>query len=180
MFSVFCSLLSVWAIPLVILTIPLAGYFKKVKVYEVFIEGAAEGFSTAIQIMPFLVAMLVAVSIFRVSGAMEQCVSCLQPVLSLLHVPAELVPLALMRPLSGTGSLGLATDLFRQYGPDSLIGKITSTILGSTDTTFYIITVYFGAVGITRPRYSLFVGLLGDLVGFFGSIYICRMLFSGG
>jgi spore maturation protein B len=173
-----CEELSVWAIPIILLVVPLVGYWRRVKVYEVFVEGASEGFQTAIRIMPFLVAMMVAISIFRASGAMDVCVAILQPFLNVIGVPPDLVPLAIMRPLSGTGSLGLTIEILNTYGPDSMIGKVASTVLGSTDTTFYILTVYFGAVGIHNPRYSVSVGLLGDFIGFLGSIYICQFLFS--
>ena len=169
---------SVWIIPFILLAIPLVGFGRRVKVYEAFVEGASEGFQTAIRIMPFLVAIMVAVSVFRASGAMDLFVSCLTPILMQVGVPPELVPLAIMRPLSGTGSLGLTTEILQAYGPDSLIGLIASTVLGSTDTTFYVLTVYFGAVGIMRPRYAVFVGLIGDLSCFFGAIYICKLLFT--
>lgn len=178
MFSEICNILSGWAIPMMLLTIPLIGLIRRVKVYEVFVEGAAEGFKTAIRIMPFLVAMMVAVNIFRASGAMQVCISTLQPMLNYVGVPGDLIPLAIMRPLSGTGSLGLVTEILDTYGPDSMVGRIASTVLGSTDTTFYILTVYFGAIGIRNPRYSLFVGLIGDVVGFLASIYVCQRLFS--
>lgn len=179
MFAQVCEFLSVWIIPLVLLIVPLAGYVRRVRVYEAFVEGAAEGFQTTIRIMPFLVAMMVAVSIFRASGALDDSVNYLQPLLLFLGVPPELVPLAVMRPLSGTGALGLTTEILNTQGPDSLVGRIASTVLGSTDTTFYVLTVYFGAVGISKPRYSVAVGLIGDLVGFFGAVYICRILFPG-
>ncbi|MDR3560072.1 MAG: spore maturation protein [Negativicutes bacterium] len=179
MFGHFCEILSIWAIPVILLLIPLAGYLRQVRVYEVFVEGAAEGFHTAVRIMPFLVAMMVAVSIFRASGAMDDGVAFLQPLLLLFGVPPELVPLAIMRPLSGTGALGLTSEILNTAGPDSLAGRIASTVLGSTDTTFYVLTVYFGAVGIRNPRYAPAVGLLGDLTGFFGAVYICQLLFPG-
>jgi spore maturation protein B len=179
MFAQVCEILSIWTIPLVLLVIPLVGYVRRVRVYEAFVEGAAEGFQTTIRIMPFLVAMMVAVSIFRTSGALDDSVNFLQPLLSILGVPPELVPLAVMRPLSGTGALGLTTEILNTQGPDSLVGRIASTVLGSTDTTFYVLTVYFGAVGIRKPRYSVAVGLIGDMVGFFGAVYICRLLFPG-
>jgi spore maturation protein B len=178
MFAEFCRQLSVWAIPAILLFIPLIGYFRKVNVYEAFVDGAAEGFKTAIRIMPFLVAMMVAINVFRASGAMDAFIMFIAPQLSALGVPSDLVPLAIMRPLSGTGSLGLATEILNTFGPDSLCGRIASTVMGSTDTTFYILTVYFGAVGIRKPRYSVFVGLIGDLTGFFMSIYICSKLFG--
>ena len=177
MFTLISEELSIWAIPAILLLVPMIGFFQKVKVYEAFVEGAAEGFQTAIRIMPFLIAMMVAINIFRVSGALDMCVEGIKPILQFWGVPPELVPLAIMRPLSGTGSLGLTTELLNTHGPDSMIGRIASTVLGSTDTTFYILTVYFGAVGITKPRYSVFVGLLGDMIGFVGSIYICQQLF---
>jgi len=177
MFIELCQQVSVWAIPMILLIIPMLGYFRKVKIYEAFVEGAGEGFYTGIRIMPYLVAMMVAINIFKASGAMSACIDQIASLLQFFGVPPELVPLGIMRPLSGTGALGLTTEILNTYGPDSMVGRMASTILGSTDTTFYILTVYFGAVGISRPRYSLCVGLLGDLIGFLGSIYICRWLF---
>jgi spore maturation protein B len=169
---------SVWAIPAILLFIPLLGSLRGVRVYEAFIEGAGEGFQTAIRIIPALVAMLVAIGIFRDSGAMLKCVEFLNPMLSMFGIMPELVPLALMRPLSGSGALGMTTEILHTHGPDSLIGQIASTVIASTDTTFYIITVYFGAVGITRASYAVFVGLTGDIVSFLASVYICVYLFG--
>ncbi|SFL80715.1 spore maturation protein [Pelosinus propionicus] len=178
MFNLLTEQLSLWVIPIILLLVPIVGYFRRVKVYEAFVEGASEGFHTAIRIMPFLVAMMIAINIFRLSGAMDVWVGVLEPILELYGIPAELIPLGIMRPLSGTGALGITTEILNTHGPDSMLGRIASTILGSTDTTFYILTVYFGAIGITKPRYSVFVGLLGDLIGFVGSIYICTKLFN--
>ena len=177
-FIALCEILSLWAIPVILFSIPVIGYFRDVKVYEGFVEGSKEGFHTAIRILPYLVAMMVAITIFRDSGAMDVCVEYLAPLLTLLGVSPELVPLAIMRPLSGTGALGLTTEILQTYGPDSILGRIASTILGSTDTTFYILTVYFGAIGVSKPRYALGVGLFGDIIGFLGSIYICQKLFT--
>jgi spore maturation protein B len=173
-----CEQLSVWVIPGVLFIIPIIGYLRRVKVYEAFVDGAGEGFHTAIRILPCLVAMLVAISIFRASGAMEACVLFISPLLNLLGIPADLVPLAIMRPLSGSGSLGLMTELLNTYGPDSLVGQIASTVLASTDTTFYVLTVYFGAVAVNNPRYAPLVGLTGDIASFLASVYICQYLFS--
>lgn len=178
MLSEWCNELSVWSIPIVLMVILLIALLRGVKVYEVFVEGASEGFHTSIRIMPFLIAMMVSIGIFRDSGAMDLIISGMTSSLDFLGVPEQLVPLAIMRPLSGTGAMGLATELLNSYGPDSLYGRIASTIMGSTDTTFYILTVYFGAVGITKPRYSLYVGLIGDFTGFFASIYLCQLLFN--
>jgi spore maturation protein B len=178
MFTDISALLAVWTIPAVLLTILLSGFLRRVQIYEAFVEGAAEGFQTSVRILPFLVAMLVAIGIFRSSGALDSFIAAIGPVLGALGVPPELVPLAVMRPLSGTGALGLACELLAAEGPDSLAGKMASTLLGSTDTTFYILTVYFGAVGIRRPRYAVFVGLMGDITGLIATIYVCRLLFS--
>jgi spore maturation protein B len=174
----FSQQLSLWVMPMLLVFIPLLGAFRRVKVYETFVEGAAEGFQTSIRILPFLVAMLVAINVFRASGALAFCVNFIQPILSFFNIPGELVPLAIMRPLSGTGALGLTTEIYTVFGPDSLVGRIASTVLGSTDTTFYILTIYFGAVGISRPRYSVFVGLCGDIIGFLGSVYLCQYFFA--
>ena len=169
---------SVWAIPAILLAIPLFGSLRGVKVYEAFIEGAGEGFQTSIRIIPALVAMLVAIGIFRDSGALLKCVEVFNPFLALFGINPELVPLAIMRPLSGSGALGMTTEILHTHGPDSLIGQIASTVIASTDTTFYIITVYFGAVGITKAGYSVFVGLTGDVVSFLAAVYVCTILFS--
>lgn len=173
-----CQQLAVWIIPAVLLIIPVIGYLRKVKVYEAFVEGAGEGFHTAIRILPCLVAMLVAISIFRASGAMDACIRIMSPLLSFIGVPSDLVPLAIMRPLSGSGSLGIATELLNSHGPDSLVGQIASTVLASTDTTFYVLTVYFGAVAVNNPRYAPFVGVAGDIASFLASVFMCQYLFS--
>lgn len=170
--------ISRWAIPLLILCIPTLAFIRGVPVYEVFVEGAEEGFNTAIKIIPFLVGMLVAISVFKASGAMEAMAHTLEPVTSLLHLPGEILPLAIMRPLSGGGALGIATGLIKTYGPDSFIGMLASTMQGSTDTTFYVLTVYFGSVGIIRYRYSLYVGLIADITGLIASLFICSLLFA--
>lgn len=166
-----------WVVPCIIVAILTVGYWRKVKIYEVFVEGAADGFQTTIKLMPFLLAMMVAISVFRASGALEACTNLLEPILSYFSIPSELFMLAIIRPLSGSGSLGIVTDIINTYGPDSFLGKVAATILGSTDTTFYILTVYLGAIGVTNPRYSVIVGLIGNVVGFLASIYICKKLF---
>jgi len=168
---------SIWFIPLLIGFILLYGTYKKVPTYETFVEGGKEGFSIAINIIPFLVGMLVAISVFRASGAMDYVMYVMRPLFSLFHIPAEVVPLGLMRTISGTGALGMTSDLIATHGPDSFIGRLASTIQGSTDTTFYVLTVYFGAVGIKKMKYALKVGLLADLIGFLASIAVISLLF---
>jgi spore maturation protein B len=168
-----------YIIPLLLMGIP--GYaiiVKKVKVYEVFTEGAKEGFEIAIRIIPYLVAILVAIGMFRASGALDLLLNILSPVLDAIGFPKENILLALMRPLSGGGSFGLLSDLVETYGPDSLIAKIGATMFGSTETTFYVLAVYFGSVGIKKIRHALFAGLIADVVGIFSAVYICRLLLT--
>lgn len=169
---------SIWAIPALIFCIPVLGFLRGVPVYEAFVEGAEEGFNTAIKIIPFLVGMLVAISVFKASGALDAMVQAIKPLTDLIHFPGEVLPLAIMRPLSGGGALGIAAGLIKTYGPDSFIGLLASTMQGSTDTTFYVLTVYFGSVGIIRYRYSLAVGLIADITGLLASVYICSRIFS--
>lgn len=173
-----CQIFSEWAIPLVLIIIPIIGWCRGVRVYETFVEGASEGFQLAIRLMPFLIAMLVAVNVFRSSGAMEIVTAYLEPCLSILTVPSDLVPLALLHPFSGTAALGVTTDILTRYGADSLLGLMASTAMGSTDTTFYILSVYFGAIGITRTRYAPFIGVCGDIIGFLLSVWLCRFVFG--
>lgn len=174
----FVSIIASWSIPVLVVSIPLLAHFRKVPVYECFIDGAKDGFQTAIQIIPHLVGMMVAISVFRESGALAIVVGSLRVVTEWLNIPGEIVPLGLLRPISGTGSLAYVTDLMKVHGPDSLLGQIGSTIQGSSDTTLYVLTVYFGAIGIERTRYALKVGLLSDLAGFLASVYICMWLFK--
>jgi len=166
------------AIPFLLLVIPILGFSKKVKVYETFVEGAKEGFNVAVRIIPYLVAILVAIGMFRASGAMGYMVKIISPVTNLIGMPAEALPVALMRPLSGSGTLGIVTELMNQHGPDSFIGRLTSTMFGSTETTFYVLAVYFGAVGIRNSRHAVAAGLIGDLVGMLAAVFICHIVFG--
>lgn len=179
MLELIVNIVSKWTIPLLIFFIPIFAYFRGVKVYEVFIEGAEEGFQIAIKLIPYLVAMLVAISIFRSSGAMAIFVEIIKPLTKLLKIPGEVLPLAIMRPLSGGGALGIATELINTYGPDSFIGRLASTMQGSSDTTFFVLTVYFGSVGIKKYRHALWIGLLADITSFLASVYIVNKIFTG-
>jgi spore maturation protein B len=171
------SFLSIVAIPAIIFAFLVWGIFKRVKVYEVFVEGAKEGFNIAIRIIPYLVAMLVAIGIFRASGAMDFLTIALNPITSLIGFPAEALPMALMRPFSGSGSLGIMTELMKVHGPDSFIGVLVSTMYGSSETTFYVLAIYFGSVNIKRIRHALPAGLLADLAGMLGALFVCRLIF---
>ena len=175
---VFTNQISRYIIPFLLVGIPFYGLIiKKVKVYESFVDGAKEGFEISLKIIPYLVAILVAIGMFRASGAMEQLIYFLTPILNIVGFPPENLPLAIMRPLSGSGSLGLFTDLVNQYGVDSIYTKIGATMFGSTETTFYVLAVYFGSVGIRKSRYALAAGLIADIVGILSAVYICKILF---
>lgn len=176
--SSWIAALSAWAIPVLIVSIPLYAAYRKVPVYESFTEGAKEGFETAIRIIPHLVGMMVAISIFRASGAMDLLIGAVAPLFARIGIPAEVLPLALLRPITGAGSLAYTTDLMKTFGPDSLIANMASTVQGSTDTTLYVLTVYFGAVGIQKSRYALRVGLFSDAVGFLAAVAVCYLAFS--
>ncbi len=178
LFKTIITIVSLVAIPLLLLTFLGWGFVKKVKVYEVFVEGAKDGFNTAVRIIPYLVAMLFAIGIFRASGAMEVLIAILTPVTNLIGMPAETLPMALMRPLSGSGSLGIMTELMKVHGPDSFIGVLASTMYGSTETTFYVLAVYFGAVQVKNTRHALPAGLIADVFGMIGAVVICRILFG--
>ncbi|WP_455661268.1 spore maturation protein [Pradoshia sp.] len=172
------SALSLWMIPMMILFILIYGTYKKVPTYESFVEGGKEGIKITFSIIPFLIGMMVAISIFRASGAMDAVISVMKPALNLLGVPSEVVPLALIRPISGNAALGMASDLISTYGPDSFIGRVASTIQGSTDTTLYVLTVYFGAVGIRKMGDALKVGLWADLVGIGAAVILATIMFQ--
>ena len=175
----FTNELSRYIIPLMLVMIPFYGLvFKKVKVYESFVEGAKDGFDIAVRIIPYLVAILVAIGMFRASGALEILLTTMAPFLTYIGFPPENLPLALMRPLSGSGSLGLLTDLINEHGPDSLIAKIGATMFGSTETTFYVLAVYFGSVGIRKTRHALAAGLFADLVGVLSAVFFCQLFFA--
>jgi spore maturation protein B len=170
--------LSIVAIPALFIVFLGWGILKKVKVYEVFVEGAKEGFDVSVRIIPYLVAMLVAIGIFRASGAMELLTALLAPITSLIGMPPETLPMALMRPLSGSGSLGIMTELMKVHGPDSFIGVLVSTMYGSSETTFYVLAVYFGSVGIRNTRHAAPVGIIADIAGMLAAVWIVRVVFG--
>ncbi|WP_066047455.1 spore maturation protein [Robertmurraya korlensis] len=170
--------ISLWFIPVLIAVILLYGTYKQVPTYESFVEGGKEGIKIAVSIIPFLVGMLVAISVFRASGALEYFMGFLKPTLEAVGVPPEIAPLAIIRPISGTAALGMTSDLMAQHGPDSYIGRLAATLQGSTDTTFYVLTVYFGAVGIKKMGDALKVGLLADLVGIIAAIVVVTIVFG--
>lgn len=172
------QIISVLAIPVLIFTFITYGAIKKVKVYETFVDGAKEGFDIAVRIIPYLVAMLMAIGIFRGGGTMEYLVMLFRPITDFIGMPAEALPMAMMRPLSGSGSLGIMSEILAVHGPDSYIGILVSTFFGSTETTFYVLAVYFGAVNIRKTRHALAAGLLADIAGILAAVFIVNMLFK--
>lgn len=175
------SEISRWAIPFLLFFIPLYAFWRKVPVYEAFVEGAEAGFKTAVKIIPYLVGILVSIRVFVDSGALAMLINLCRPLFVYFGLNPDLLgilPLAIMRPLSGSGALGVATQLISQYGPDSFVGRLASTLQGSTDTTFFVLSIYFGSVGIKKYGYALKVGLLADLTGLIASIWIVTKIFG--
>jgi len=170
--------ISLWAIPVILVGIPLVGLLKKVKVYDVFIDGAKEGFNVAVRIIPFLVGILVAIGMFRASGAMDLLTNALRPLMQRTVFPAELVPLVILRTLSGSGSLALTTDIIKRYGADSVISRTAATLYGGSETRFYVLAVYFGAVGVKRTRHAIPSALVGDLVAGITAAAVCSWMFA--
>ncbi len=173
----YINVVADWAVPFLIFLIPVVGLLRGVKVYEVFVEGAKEGFQVAVTIMPYLVAILVAIGLLRDSNAMDVFVRALQPFTGLIGMPADLLPMAVIRPLSGSGALGYMNSVLIEYGPDSYNGMLASVMMGSTETTFYILAVYFGAVNIKKSRHAVLAGLAGDFGGLLAAVILSSIVF---
>ncbi|TNF35494.1 MAG: spore maturation protein [Gammaproteobacteria bacterium] len=169
---------TAFIIPLLIVGIISHGLYKKVAVYEEFVEGAREGFNIAVRIIPYLVAILFAIAMFRASGAMDVVIEFLSPVFSFFGIPPETLSMAMVRPLSGSASVGVLAELIHTHGADSLVVKIAATMFGSTETTLYVLAVYFGAIGISKTRYALQAGLIADAAGFIAAILVCLWFFT--
>jgi len=169
---------SNWMFLAFIVGIPLYAAIKKVNVFDAFIIGAKQGFDTIVSLIPYLIAMIVAIGMLRASGFFGLMDKLLSPLMAAIGMPPEVLPLALIRPFSGSASTGVMAELIHQYGGDSMIAKTAATMMGSTETTFYVIAVYFGSVGIRRTRHAIPVGLLADLTGVLTSVLICRYLFG--
>lgn len=158
--------------------IPFVGLMRNVPIFESFTEGGKHGFELIIKIIPFIVGMFVAIGMLQTSGFFLIVTDLLGPFFKLIHFPPEVLPLALLRPISGSASIAVLSDVIQRYGPDSLIARTAATILGSTETTFYVITIYFGAVNIKRYRHSIATGLIADFAGIVASVIICYILFA--
>lgn len=171
------NLISLYALPAIIVIILTVALTKKVAIYEEFTEGAKDGFKVAINIIPYLVAIIVGISMFRACGAMDNLSSFLAPLLKKISVPPDSLPIMITRSLSGSATLGLFSEIAHKYGADAYITKLCAVIVGSSETTFYVLSVYFGSVGIKKFRYAIFVGLLADFIGIIGAILVCSWFF---
>jgi spore maturation protein B len=172
------GLVSYFVLPAIVVGFPLYGLFKRVPVYEAFVEGAKEGFQVAVRIIPYLVAILFAIGMFRASGAMDFLVRSLSPVLGVVGFPAEVLPMAILRPLTGSGSAAIVVDMIEQYGEDSILVKMAAVMFGSSETTFYVIAVYFGAINIKRTRHAVSAGLTADLAATLLAVWVVRLFYG--
>ena len=171
------NLISLWILPAIILIILTMGLAKKVPIYEVFTDGAKDGFKVAVNIIPYLVAIIVGISMFRACGVIEMIQTACAGFLSAIHVPADTIPIMIVRSLSGSAALGVFSDIANTLGPDDYATKLSAIMVGSSETTFYVLAVYFGAVGISKLRYSLIVGVLADIIGIVAAVAVCNLMF---
>ena len=176
--AVLRDMLSFWMLPALVASIVLYGWVRRVRVYESLVEGAKEGFQVALRIIPFLVAILVVIGMLRASGGLDLIVTLITPLTALIGMPAEALPMALLRPLSGSGALGVASEAMTVHGPDSLIGYMVSTYQGSTETTFYTLAVYFGAIGVKVTRHTVPACLMADVTGILAATFIVNLMFG--
>lgn len=170
--------ISTWIIPCFLLIVLLTATYQRLPTYELFVEGGKEGIQMAFSLLPFLVGMIVSITILRSSGVIDAMIDMIAPFLSWIGFPADILPLALIRPISGTASLGMTSEMIMTHGPDSFLGRLASTMQGSTDTTLYILTIYFGSVQIKRMKYALKVGLITDIIGILTSIVVVTIIFG--
>lgn len=172
------NLLQNWTLPALLLGVLAYGFSARVAIYDSMVAGGREALEVATRIVPYLVVILAAVAMLRASGALAAVIGVIDPFTSRIGVPAEVLPMALIRPLSGSGALGVMSEIITTHGPDSFIGMLTCTLMGSTETTFYVLAVYFGAAGVVDGRHALLCCLLGDVAGFFGAVAACHFFFG--
>ena len=172
------DIISLWALPIILITILTFGLIKKIPLYEVFTEGAKDGFKISINIIPYLVAIIVAISMLRASGIIEQFGTLFAPILTALNIPTEVTPIMIVRSLSGSAALGIFSDIAHNLEPNSYATTLSAVMVGSSETTFYVLAVYFGSVKITKLRYALLVGLLADVIGIIAAVTVCNIMFA--
>ncbi len=168
---------SVFLIPLMLMITVTVGFIKKVDVYQAFIKGVKESLKTVLNIFPPVATLMIAIGIFRASGLLDFLMTSLKPATDILNIPCEIIPMAILRPMSGSGGIAMLTDIIKNFGADSKIGFMASVICGSTETTFYTVAVYFGSVGITDTRHTIKCALIADFVCIASGIIVCNMLF---
>ena len=173
------DIISIGIVPFMVILILIHGYIKGIDIYSAFIEGAKEGLKTSMNILPYLIAIYVAVGIFRGSTALDMFIHLLSPLTNLLGIPKEIVPLALIRPISGSGALGAVKDIISHYGPDSFPGIVAAVMMGSSETIFYTIILYFGSIGVEDYRHTLKAALVSYIISIFITILICGLLYNG-
>lgn len=177
MFHSIMNTISLWALPSLILLILTIGLVRKVPLYEVFTDGAKDGFKVAVNIIPYLVAIIVGISMFRACGIIEWLEEICTPLLAHFNVPSDTIPIMIVRSLSGSAALGIFSDIAHNSGSDAYATKLAAVMVGSSETTFYVLAVYFGAVGISKLRYALIVGLLADFIGIVAAVLVCNLMF---
>lgn len=177
MIKIVTEAVSSWLIPAIIIISLLFGVAKKVPVYETFIEGAKDGLKVSVNIVPFLIAIIVAISMLRASGAIDLAQQAFSCVLKVFNVPVDVLPVMIVRSLSGSAVLGIFSDIAHQFGPDSYVTKLSAIMVGSSETTFYILAVYFGAIGIKKYRHALLAGVLADIMGIVAAVAVANWLF---
>ena len=173
------SNISLWLLPALIVLVLTIGILKRVPVYEEFTKGAKEGFGISVRIIPYLVAIIVGVAMFRASGAIDIIEKCCMGLLIKFHVPSDVLPLMIVRSLSGSGALGIFSDIANHLGPNSYATKLAAVMVGSSETTFYVLAVYFGSVGISKIKYAAIIGIIADIIGIVASVYVVNYMFSG-
>ena len=169
--------MSVFMIPIVVFIVVFYGAYKKVNVYDLFISGSKESFDMVFHLFPTMLAMVFAVNIFIKCGLLQDVTKMIHPILNIINIPSEIISMAFIRPISGSSSLAILNSILENYGPDSFVGRLASVLQGSTDTTFYVLTLYFGSIGIKKIKYALWAGLFADLIGIISSIIIVHFLF---
>ncbi len=172
------NIISLWILPVILITVLTTALIKKVPVYEQFTKGAKDGFKISVKIIPYLVAIIVGISMFRASGAIDILAKLFAPLLIKFHISPDILPLMIVRSLSGSGALGIFSDIANNSGADAYTTKLAAVMLGSSETTFYVLAVYFGAVGISKIRYALIIGLLADFIGIAAAVLVCSLMFA--
>ena len=171
------NIISLYTLPCILIVVLLYAIYKKVPIYETFISGAKDGFKVGVMIIPYLVAILVAIGMFRASGAIDMLSASLSPILDKIGMPGELLPLAIIRPLSGSGALGIMSEIASEYGGNAFITKMAAVMVGCSETTFYVLTVYFGSVGISKFRHAIWAGIIADVAGIIAAVTVSNLIF---